>query len=131
MRLCLSARRVSSWLPSFRDAFTFVVQEAVSILAAFEANVTVYLDEKKKRVVLEAPVIDPPVAMLVTGGKWSACGARDPDEKAVQIGLVYTPDGPMKAILCGHMLAILYWCRRRGEQSQEMLPPDYQELPLK
>ena len=68
MRLCLSVRRGSSWLPSFRDAFTFVVQEAVSILAAFEVNVTGYLDDKKKRVVLEAPVIDPPVAMLVSGG---------------------------------------------------------------
>jgi hypothetical protein len=31
-------------------------------------NVTVYLDDKKERVVLEAPVIDPPVAMLVSGG---------------------------------------------------------------
>ncbi len=59
---------MSSWLPSFRDAFTFVVQDAVSIPAAFEVNVTVYLDDKKERVVLEAPVIDPPVAMLVSGG---------------------------------------------------------------
>ena len=55
---------MSSWLPSFRDAFTFVVQDAVSIPAAFEVNVTVYLDDKKERVVLVAPVIDPPVAML-------------------------------------------------------------------
>ena len=113
---------MSSWLPSFRDAFTFVVQGAVSTLAAFEVNVTVYLDDKKERVVLEAPVIEPPVAMLVSGGELSACGARDPDEKAVQIGLDYTPDGPKTAMPCGHLLAILYWCRRRGEQSQEMVP---------
>ena len=113
---------MSSWLPSIRDAFTFVVQEVVSIPAAFEVNVTVYLDDKKERVVLEAPVVDPPVAMLLSGGKWSACGARDPDEKAVQIGLDYTPDGPMTAMLSGHRLAILCWGRRRGEQSQEMVP---------
>ena len=86
MRLCISPRRGSSWLPSFRDAFTFVVQEAVSILAAFEVNVTIYLDDKKKRVVLEAPVIDPPVAMLVSGGKWSACGARDQTKRQFRSG---------------------------------------------
>ena len=77
---------MSSWLPSFRDAFTFLVQEAVSILAAFEVNVTVYLDDKKERVVLEAPVIDPPVAMLVSGGKRSACGASDQTKRQFRSG---------------------------------------------
>ena len=77
---------MSSWLPSFRDAFTFVVQDAVSIPAAFEVNVTVYLDDKKERVVLEAPVIDPPVAMLVSGGKWSARGARDQTKRQFRSG---------------------------------------------
>lgn len=94
--------------PSFRRIFKSTIQDAVSILGEFDVSITVYLDDKRNRVVLETKSLDP-LALESVDGYWHAGDPRSPEDPMYNLGIRFNADGDLTALIFASIVSSMFW----------------------